>query len=63
MIKPALTRRIRAGKRYKRRRALPKLDGTFELNIITGKYLVFSFIGYETQEVYIDGIRKFNVSA
>jgi len=42
--------------------AVTKLDGTFELNITTGKYLVFSFVGYETQEVYIDGIRRFNVA-
>jgi len=36
-------------------------EGTFELNVNTGRYLVFSLLGYEPQEIFIDGIRKFEV--
>lgn len=38
-----------------------RTDGTFEINSGGGKYLTFTFIGFETQDIYIDGIRKFEV--
>jgi iron complex outermembrane receptor protein len=36
-------------------------DGSFQIDVTTGRYLLFSSIGSETQEIFIDGIRKFNV--
>jgi iron complex outermembrane receptor protein len=42
--------------------AVTKADGSFEIVIRNGKYLVFSFIGFESQEVEIDGIKQFNIS-
>src|SRR5215217_3504325 len=36
-------------------------EGGFELNVNNGRYLVFSLLGYEPQEIFIDGIRKFEV--
>lgn len=42
--------------------AVTKADGSFEIVIRNGKYLVFSFIGFENQEVEIDDIKNFNIS-
>jgi iron complex outermembrane receptor protein len=39
-----------------------KVDGTFQIVVRNGKYLVVSFLGYETQEVLIDGIKEFKIS-
>ncbi|WP_184545647.1 TonB-dependent receptor [Mucilaginibacter sp. FT3.2] len=41
--------------------AVTKADGTFSIVVRNGKYLVFSFLGYESQEVEIDGHKEFNV--
>ncbi|MES2107762.1 MAG: TonB-dependent receptor [Bacteroidota bacterium] len=42
--------------------AVTNTDGSFQIVIRNGKYLVFSFVGYETQEVEIDGTTQFNIS-
>ncbi|GAA3979778.1 TonB-dependent receptor [Mucilaginibacter dorajii] len=41
--------------------AVTKADGTFSIVVRNGKYLVFSFLGYESQEVEIDGHKEFNI--
>ncbi|GAA4307852.1 TonB-dependent receptor [Mucilaginibacter gynuensis] len=42
--------------------AVTKSDGSYEISIRNGKYLVFSFVGYENQEEFVDGKTKINVS-
>jgi iron complex outermembrane receptor protein len=42
--------------------AVTKADGSFSIVIRNGKYLVFSFVGFENQEVEIDGIKQFQIS-
>src|ERR1700712_3822644 len=42
--------------------AVTNTDGSFQIVIRNGKYLVFSFVGYDTQEVEIDGTTQFNIS-
>jgi len=37
-------------------------DGAFQIIVRNGKYLTFSFVGYEPQEVFIDGTKNFNIS-
>jgi iron complex outermembrane receptor protein len=41
--------------------AVTKADGTFSIVVRNGKYLVFSFLGYESQEVEIDGLKEFKI--
>jgi len=41
--------------------AITKDDGSFSIVIRNGKYLVFSSLGYESQEVLIDGLTTFNI--
>ena len=42
--------------------AVTKADGSFEIVVRNGKYLVFSFIGFESQEVEIDGTKQFKIA-
>ncbi|MDB5147518.1 MAG: TonB-dependent receptor, partial [Mucilaginibacter sp.] len=42
--------------------AVTKADGSFSIVIRNGKYLVFSFVGFESQEVEIDGTKQFQIS-
>ncbi|WP_183559779.1 TonB-dependent receptor [Mucilaginibacter sp. SP1R1] len=42
--------------------AVTRADGSFEIVIRNGKYLIFSFVGFESQEVEIDGHKEFNIS-
>lgn len=42
--------------------ASSKSDGTFQITIRNGKYLVFSHVGYETLEIAVDGAENFKVS-
>lgn len=41
---------------------LTRPDGTFQISVRNGKYLIVSFIGYESREVLIDGITDFKIS-
>jgi hypothetical protein len=37
------------------------MDGNFKLNVVSGQTLVFSYIGYVTQEIVVTGQKSLNV--